>query len=76
MFFKIQPNAEPEVDLSVVYDALIVGPGAAGGMAAHVLTSQAMKVLFLGAGKKINTSEVYPYELNPGVVDVSAIPEF
>src|SRR6266571_3653020 len=29
------------------------GPGAAGGMAAHVLTSQGMKVLLLEAGKKI-----------------------
>ena len=46
---------------------LVVGTGAAGGMAAHVLTSQGMKVLLLEAGKKINTSEVlhsmeWPYD--------------
>jgi choline dehydrogenase-like flavoprotein len=58
MYFQIQPNAESEVDLSVVYDAVVVGTGAAGGMAAHVLTSHGMKVLLLEAGKKINTSEV------------------
>lgn len=67
MFFQIQTNAEPEADLSVVYDAVVVGSGAAGGMAAHVLTSQGMKVLLLEAGKKINTSEVlhsmeWPYD--------------
>jgi len=44
---------EREVDLSITYDAVVVGSGAAGGMAAHVLTSQGMKVLLLEAGKKI-----------------------
>ncbi|MBV9303486.1 MAG: GMC family oxidoreductase [Acidobacteriaceae bacterium] len=67
MFFRIQTSAEPEVDLSVVYDAVVVGTGAAGGMAAHVLTSHGMKVLLLEAGKKINTSEIlhsmeWPYD--------------
>ena len=67
MFFQIKPDSQPEVDLSVVYDAVVVGTGAAGGMAAHVLTSQGMKVLLLEAGKKINTSEVlhsmeWPYD--------------
>jgi len=33
---------EQDVDLSTVYDAIVVGSGAAGGMAAHVLTSQCM----------------------------------
>jgi len=28
-----------EVDLARVYDAVVIGSGAAGGMAAHVLTS-------------------------------------
>src|SRR6266550_873668 len=46
--FRLQ---EPEVDLSKTYDAVVVGSGAAGGMAAHVLTSQGMKVLLLEAGK-------------------------
>src|ERR1700742_197004 len=47
-------QAEPEVDLKTVYDAIVVGSGAAGGMAAHVLTSKGMKVLMLEAGKKLN----------------------
>jgi choline dehydrogenase-like flavoprotein len=50
-------KAEPEVDLSKVYDAVVVGSGAAGGMAAHVMTSQGMKVLLLEAGKKLNINE-------------------
>src|SRR5258705_7079231 len=49
--FKASP--EQDVDLSRTYDAIVVGSGAAGGMAAHVLTSQGMKVLMLEAGKKI-----------------------
>ncbi|HMG18658.1 MAG TPA: GMC family oxidoreductase [Gemmatimonadales bacterium] len=44
---------EQHVDLSRTYDAVVVGSGAAGGMAAHVLTSQGMKVLLLEAGKKL-----------------------
>ena len=41
----VQGNAQPDVDLSKTYDAIVIGSGAAGGMAAHVLTSQGMKVL-------------------------------
>src|SRR5258708_21686570 len=44
---------ESEADLTKIYDALIVGSGAAGGMAAHVLTAHGMKVLLLEAGKKL-----------------------
>jgi len=44
---------EPEVNLSITYDAVIIGSGAAGGMAAHVLTSHGFKVLLLEAGKKL-----------------------
>ncbi len=67
MLFRIQASTEPEVDLNMVYDAVVVGTGAAGGMAAHVLTSQGMKVLLLEAGKKIDTSEIlhsmeWPYD--------------
>src|SRR5215470_4032168 len=47
-------EAQPEVDLKKTYDAVVVGSGAAGGMAAHVLTSHGMKVLLLEAGKKLN----------------------
>ena len=46
-----------EVDLTRVYDAVVVGSGAAGGMAAHVLTSHGMKVLLLEAGKKVDTDQ-------------------
>jgi choline dehydrogenase-like flavoprotein len=47
------PRLPQEVDLAKTYDAVIVGSGAAGGMAAHVLTSHGMQVLLLEAGKKI-----------------------
>jgi choline dehydrogenase-like flavoprotein len=43
----------PNVDLKRTYDAVIVGSGAAGGMAAHVLTSHGLEVLLLEAGKKL-----------------------
>jgi choline dehydrogenase-like flavoprotein len=60
------PNAG-EVDLKRVYDAVVVGSGAAGGMAAHVLTSHGMKVLLLEAGKKLDIdkelkSMQWPYD--------------
>src|SRR5882762_4461584 len=45
--------ANPEADLTKVYDAIVIGSGAAGGMAAHVLTTYGMKVLMLEAGKKL-----------------------
>ena len=41
------------VDLKTIYDAVIVGSGAAGGMAAYVLTSHGMKVLLLEAGRRL-----------------------
>src|ERR1700729_444631 len=42
-----------DLDLRPVYDAIVIGSGAAGGMAAHVLTSHGMKVLLLEAGRKL-----------------------
>ncbi len=59
--------APNDVDLKATYDAVVVGSGAAGGMAAHVLTSHGMQVLLLEAGKKLNiTKELksmeWPYE--------------
>ena len=45
------PIPTPEVDLNKTYDAVILGSGAAGGMAAHVLTQHGFKVLVLEAGK-------------------------
>ena len=61
------PASNPEVDLSVTYDAVIVGSGAAGGMAAHVLTAKGLKVLLLEAGKHQDTSKIlhsmeWPYD--------------
>src|SRR5580700_20840 len=61
--------AEPEADLSKKYDAVIIGSGAAGGMAAHVLTTHGLQVLLLEAGKKLNIekelrSMEWPYD-NP-----------
>jgi choline dehydrogenase-like flavoprotein len=52
-----QGSGSQEVDLKKTYDAIVVGSGAAGGMAAHVLTSHGMKVLLLEAGKKLNINK-------------------
>src|SRR2546428_7124773 len=56
-----------EVDLRRTYDAVIGGSGAAGGMAAHVLTSHGLQVLLLEAGKKLDIeselkSMEWPYD--------------
>lgn len=58
---------QPTADLTKTYDAIVVGSGAAGGMAAHVLTSQGLKVLLLEAGKKLDIdkelkSTEWPYQ--------------
>ena len=55
------------VSLTRTYDVLIVGSGAAGGMAAHVLTSAGLDVLLLEAGRQVDfEAEVrsleWPYE--------------
>jgi len=54
-----QTNSDPttQADLKQTYDAVIVGSGAAGGMAAHVLTTHGLKVLLLEAGKKLNIEQ-------------------
>jgi len=68
MMIRLSRRAETnEVDLKKTYDAVIVGSGAAGGMAAHVLTSQGLDVLLLEAGKKLDfdkelKSTEWPYE--------------
>lgn len=52
-----------------VYDAIIVGSGAAGGIAAHVLVNQGLKVLLLEIGPKwdrntiFHTEHSWPYEM-------------
>lgn len=61
------PPAPKEVDLKRRYDAIVVGSGAAGGMAAHVLTSHGLDVLMLEAGKKLDMqkelrSMEWPYD--------------
>jgi choline dehydrogenase-like flavoprotein len=61
------PTSSPQVDFKTTYDAIVVGSGAAGGMAVHVLTSHGMKVLLLEAGKKLDvTAELksmeWPYD--------------
>src|SRR5262245_11631564 len=59
--------AEPEVNFTKIYDAIVVGSGAAGGMAAHVLTTHGLDVLLLEAGKQVDTtaelhSMEWPYD--------------
>ena len=63
----LQGDRQPEVDLARTYDAIVIGSGAAGGMAAHVLTSRGMNVLMLEAGKKLDIdkelkSTEWPYD--------------
>ena len=54
-------------DPKVIYDAVVVGSGAAGGTAAYVLTLQGLNVLLLEAGSNMNVDEVlrsteWPYD--------------
>jgi choline dehydrogenase-like flavoprotein len=67
MLLQSAPSLRKEADLERIYDAIVVGSGAAGGMAAHVLTSQGLKVLLLEAGKKLDIeaelkSMEWPYD--------------
>src|SRR5450432_4728481 len=57
----------PQFDPKTTYDAIVVGSGAAGGMAAYVLTTHGLKVLLLEAGKYQDTSKIlhsmeWPYD--------------
>jgi choline dehydrogenase-like flavoprotein len=66
-FIALRRQAAQEIDLNKVYDAIVVGSGAAGGMAAHVLTARGLKVLLLEAGKKLDIdkelkSTEWPYD--------------
>src|SRR5665213_3099627 len=49
-----QSSHEPtmDVDLKTVYDAIVVGSGAAGGTATYILANHGLKVLLVEAGKK------------------------
>jgi|KBSSwiStaDraftv2_1062776.scaffolds.fasta_scaffold20132_2 choline dehydrogenase-like flavoprotein len=67
MLLRAPAPPPKDVDLSRTYDAVIVGSGAAGGMAAHVLTSHGLDVLMLEAGKKLDIeselkSMEWPYD--------------
>jgi len=64
---QVAPPLDRDVDLTKTYDACVVGSGAAGGMAAYVLSSLGMQVLLLEAGKRIDInaelrSMEWPYE--------------
>ncbi|MGH9914474.1 MAG: FAD-binding protein, partial [Pyrinomonadaceae bacterium] len=64
---NLTKQASKEVDLNKTYDAVIVGSGAAGGMAAHVLTSHGLNCLMLEAGRKLDIdnelkSMEWPYD--------------
>src|SRR6476659_5524936 len=67
IFNEPDSKSTESADLTKTYDAVIVGSGAAGGMAAHVLTAHGMHVLMLEAGKKLPIekelkSTEWPYE--------------
>jgi choline dehydrogenase-like flavoprotein len=62
-----QAPRTPEPDLRTTYDAIVIGSGAAGGMAAYVLTQQGLQVLLLEAGRKLDLnaelkSMEWPYD--------------
>jgi choline dehydrogenase-like flavoprotein len=64
---QVRTGRSREVDLKTVYDAVIVGSGAAGGMAAHVLTARGLNVLLLEAGRRLEIekelrSMEWPYD--------------
>jgi choline dehydrogenase-like flavoprotein len=67
MLLRVVQSPRKTADLTRVYDAVIVGSGAAGGMAAHVLTSHGLDVLLLEAGRKLDIdaelkSMEWPYD--------------
>ncbi len=53
-------GAGDAADASTVFDAIVVGAGAAGCFAALELTTAGMKVLLLDAGPQVNASDHFP----------------
>ena len=51
--------------MSLVYDAVVVGSGAAGGMAATELCLKGLKVLLLEAGPKLNIAADFHHHDKP-----------
>ena len=67
MRLPVQPPRAPEPDLTRTYDAIVIGSGAAGGMAAFALTQKGLEVLLLEAGRKLDInaelkSMEWPYD--------------
>jgi choline dehydrogenase-like flavoprotein len=52
MLLQFPAANNSEVDLKTTYDAVVVGSGAGGGMAARVLTAHGLKILLLEAGPR------------------------
>lgn len=64
---RLREPQSADVNLAQTFDAIVVGSGAAGGMAAHVLTSQGLQVLMVEAGRKLDIekelrSMEWPYD--------------
>lgn len=56
-----QPTAPPTIPLSTTrdqYDVIIVGAGAGGGVAAHVLTQAGLNVLLVDRGSALSTHDL------------------
>ena len=67
MLLQFPAATQDQIDFKKAYDAVVVGSGAAGGMAVHALTSKGMKVLLLEAGKNQDTGKIlksmqWPYD--------------
>ena len=55
------------------YDAIVVGSGATGGIAALTLAEQGIKVLLIEAGPKIKRIEASNYEPNSTLKRLSGV---
>src|SRR5579884_3343721 len=51
--------------MAKIYDAVVVGSGAAGGMAATELCLKGLKVLMLERGPKFNTATDFDHHMKP-----------